>query len=293
MTQIKEIPEEFIRQFKKLESYRKPRTFNEVIPDFMALYQEDKELAVKFIFYMRMINRTVDYIDGESTLTPQFGVGLKHESKLRMMALSIADPDLFWNNIGLFISAGSWKDIFDILRNDLAANPWDKRILNWNKFGELIQQGLDNPNTSDYVKKYMPLIKSKKQCKTVRAENNVTIGKWLCCLMFGNKDDAHFYKKYRMVKVGGKKHKWQQQISQQRYDLINFNEIHGKALYLMNKGKSMRNPELHKKFTEWKNATEIRKTKNCTIKTFDKSKATVEELFLHCMDQELLNKIKF
>lgn len=299
------VPEEFLNQFRNLESYLKPRTFDEVIPDFMKLYEIDKELAVKFTFYMRMIDRNVDYIDGGQTLVPQHGAGLKHEAKLRMMALSLIEPDLFWDNIGLFISAGSWKDIFDMLRYDLAANSWDTRILDWNKFGALIVAGLDNDNCSDYVKKYMPLIKARSQCRTGRAECNVTIGKWLCCLLFGNKDNPHFYKKYRLIKVSGNKHKWQQLISKGRHDLIDFKNIHGKALFILSKGKyarnhkeelkmcNKRNPEIRNKYMKFCHHPKVRRTGRVVIKTFDMKYATESEIFLKEMDQELINRINF
>ena len=129
----------FIDQFGKLGSYKQPRLYSDIVNDCETLWAENKELCVKFILYIRMISRKTDIIFlNIKTQNPQSGAELKHEAIMRMIWLSQKDSNIFWENIGLFISAGSCKDIFTMLRYDLVYHGWDKRVLDWNMFENLI-----------------------------------------------------------------------------------------------------------------------------------------------------------
>ena len=248
----------FVDQFGKIGTYKVPRTFNEINRDFGLTYAEDRLTAVVFAIYLRMISRQTMYIDGTKTVEAQKGAEMRHEGIMRMMCVYSRNKDTFWKNIGLFISAGSWKDIFTMLEYDLTHNNWAGRKLDWDKFGALILSGLENPNTTDLVKKYLPQIKAASANKTVEAEAGTMIGKWICSLLFGTKDGStgHTYKKYRKLKSSGTAHEWQKLISQKRFDRIDFSKIHGRALSKLVNGKFLANQGLTSKYEAWITAPE-------------------------------------
>jgi hypothetical protein len=240
-----------VDQFGKLGSYRAPRSFSEISKDCDAVWAENKELSVLFSFYTRMITRKTQLSNGYVTSVPQKGAELKHEGIFRMIWLHMKDETIFWDNIGLFVSAGSWKDIFTMLKYDLEYNGWKGRKLNWTKFGELILSGLNNETTVNLVKKYLPQIKAKSKCKTLESQANTLIGKWIASLLFGKKESSFNYKQYRLLKNSGTAHEWQKLISQKKHNLIDFGKIHGRALNLLVRGKYLANQGLTAKYEDW------------------------------------------
>ena len=164
---------------------------------------------------------------------------------MRMIWVHINHPDVFWKNIKLYISVGSWKDVFQMLQYDLEYNGWDNRKLNWEEFGQLIMAGLENANTINLVKKYLPQIKARSKCTTLQSQADTIIGKYLCSVMSIN------YKQYRKLKTSGNAHEWQKLISQKLFDYINFSSIHGRALSLIVSSKFISNHGLETKYEAW------------------------------------------
>lgn len=261
-----------VDQFGVMGKYKAPRAFSEISKDAELLWASDKWDAVAFSVFLRMINRETMYLDGTKTSVPQRGGELRHEGIMRFLWLHFKDEESFWSNIGLFISAGSWKDIFTMLSYDLVHHGWAGRKLNWTKFGELILSGLENKNTSDLVKKYLPQIKAKSACKTVEAQADTMIAKWICHLIFGGKmgssnssstyeNSGTTYKAYRKLKTSGTAHEWQKLISTKQFDRIDFNKIHGRALSKLVQGKFLFNQKLSEKYAEWITAPETKDVK--------------------------------
>jgi len=241
----------FVDAFGKLGTYKAPRPFAEIEKDAELLWGTDPLTSVKFIHYLRTITRKTQLFDGSVTDEPQKGGELKYEPIMRMIWLSQKAPEVFWKNIGLFVSLGSWHDIFTMLQYDLVYNGWDNRKLDWKKFGDLILTALENEKTNNLVKKYLPQIKSRSDCKTVEAQANCMIGKWICSLLFGPKDNSFNYKQYRKLKTSGTAHDWQQLISQRQFDKIDFDKIHGRALNLLVRSKFLKNQNLSDKYAKW------------------------------------------
>jgi hypothetical protein len=241
---------DFVDQFGKITNYRSPRRYSEIAMDMSTLWANNPLLTICLAFYIRMITRIVQLFDGRKTTTTQRGQGLKYEGIMRMMWISIEHPESFWKNIALWISIGSWKDIISMLQYDLVYHGWNNRVLDWNKFGQLILAGLENPNTSELLKKYLPQIKAKSQCHTVEAEADNMIAKWICSLLFEGEKISN-YKKYRKLKSSGTAHQWQQLISQGRFLEIDFNTVHGRALSQMVSGKFLANHNLEDKYEQW------------------------------------------
>jgi hypothetical protein len=253
----------FVDQFSFLGSYKQPRTFEEIEKDCELLWAEDQRKAVMFIHYIRLITRKVQLFNGYTTKETQKGSQLKHEGIMRMIWLHNKSPKTFWKNIGLFVSAGSWQDIIKMLQYDLIYHGWDKKVLDWKRFGGLMLSGLQNENTSELVKKYLPQIRSNSALKTIEAEADNAIAKWVCSLVFGDKEKGgSTYKKYRKLKTSGTAHEWQKLISQGKHNLIDFNNIHGRALNLLVRSSYLKNQGLEDKYNTWvtKPTTEVKYT---------------------------------
>lgn len=252
---------DFVDQFGKLGSYKVPRSFAEVSKDCDILWGQNKILTVAFILYIRMITRVTD-IFGKKTKESQRGAELKHEGIFRMIWLHTQAPKSFWKNITLFIAVGSWKDVFTMLQYDLVYNGWEGRQLDWTKFGNLIVSGLQDETQHNLLKKYLPQIKAKSACKTVEAQADNIVAKWICSLLFGTKSNGSTYKQYRILKTSGTAHEWQKLISQGKHNLIDFNTIHGRALNKLVRSKYLANQGLTEKYEKWitKDTTEAKYT---------------------------------
>lgn len=251
----------FVDQFGTVGNYKAPRSFSDISKDMELVWTEDKLTAVKFAMYLRMISRKTMLLDGQTTSESQKGAEMRHEGIMRFIWLHTVDEEAFWKNIGLFISVGSWKDIFTMLSYDLIYNEWKGRVLNWDKFGALILSGLENSNTSELVKKYLPQIKAKSACKTVEAQADNIVAKWVSSLIFGSKQGPSTYKAYRKLKSSGTAHDWQKLISQKRFDRIDFSTIHGRALSKLVKGKFLFNQGLSDAYKNWITAPETKDVK--------------------------------
>lgn len=241
----------FVDQFANASKYKAPRPFEIIAADMETSWKEDPLTALKFVFYLRIITRVVQFADGMKTTKVQKGQGLKHEAISRMMWIHHKYPETFWKNIQLFIAVGSWKDIIVMLAYDIQASGWEKRRLNWNQFGTLILAGLENQNTTNLLKKYLPQIKTNSRCKTIAAKADNIIAKWICSLIFGEKVDGSTYKAYRKLKTSGTAHEWQKLISKRLIDLVDFDSIHGRALSLLVSSKFLQNQKLEEKYEKW------------------------------------------
>lgn len=286
----------FVDQFGVLGSYKTPRQFNEIVNDCETLWAEDKSLCVKFIAYIRTINRKTDIVlTGIKTDQAQVGAELKYEGIMRMLWLSQKDAKAFWNNVGLFLSVGSCKDIVTMLQYDLMFHGWEGRKLDWNKFGDLIKTLLDSPDTVNLMKKYLPQIKARSACKSVESQADNIIAKWICSILFGNKENSSNYKKYRQLKVSGNAHEWQQLISQKQFTKIDFKKIHGRALNLLVKSKFLKNQGLSFTYEKWVDAQETVKYTGFVHELLCELDSNRENNFVKTVDKqflELVNKVK-
>ena len=282
---------DFVDQFAKVTEYRQPRNYSEISEDMSLLWDQNPRLTISFVIYLRLITRTVKFPDGTRTSTTQRGQGLKHESIMRMIWLAVNHPEEFWNNVNLFVSAGSWKDIITMLSYDLQYNGWEERVLNWKDFTGLILAGLENPETSELVKKYLPQIKSRSKCKTVAAQADTIIGKYLCSVIFADiENKVESYAKYRKLKVSGTAHVWQQLISQGRFMEINFETVHGRALAQMVSGQFLKNNGLEETFEKWMSSKPIAKYTGYVYELMQPVKSGYSNNVLRSYQEDAINK---
>ncbi len=270
----------FVDQFGTLGSYREIRPFEKIAADNAALMAIDKRLAVMFIIYLRVITRVISFFDGTKTETVQRGAGLRHESIMRMIHLHTQYPDIFWKNITLFIAAGSLKDIITMLQYDLMYHGWENRKLNWERFGDLLVAGLENPSVNNLIKKYLPQIKAKSKCTTVASQADTMIGKWIANRL------SLSYAQYRKLKTSGTAHEWQKLISQKRLLEINFNTVHGRALALLVSGKFIKNNNLEERYTKWILAQPVAKYTGYVHELFTKVSATMPVFLKHTVNKQ-------
>jgi len=242
---------DFVNQFSSMSGYRSPRPFGDIAKDMSILAAINLRLTVAFVLFLRIITRVVSLFDGTKTSVVQRGAGLKHESIVRFMWFGIYKKDVFYKNLHLLVSAGSWNDIFYMLQYDLAHNGWNARALDWNFIGKFILAGLENSKTNNLVKKYLPQLKAKSNCKTVNAQADNMIAKWISSLLFGEKESSYNYKKYRLLKTSGTAHEWQKLISKGKMLEINFDSIHGRALSQLVSSKFLTKNGLVTSYENW------------------------------------------
>lgn len=240
---------DFVDNFASISHYKSPRSFEEVAKDMTLLWSQNPLLCLKLTVYIRLITRK-SKLSNSRVLEVQRGTGLKNEGIMRMLWIAYNYPETFKANITYFIAAGSWKDIFTMLSYDLR-NGWENRKLDWDFFYLLISNGLFNQNTTHLVRKYLPTIKTNRKCTTSATLADTLIGRWLARTIFRDYKKETAYKLYRQIKSKGVAHSWQQLISKQLYNKIDFDNIAGKALSLLVNSKFLENHNLTDKYSEW------------------------------------------
>ena len=245
----------FVDQFGLISQYRQLRPYSSISKDMQELWNIDPMYTLKLLFYIRLITRKVKFSNGTETSKVQKGAGLRHEAFMRMLWLAVNHSDTFYKNLPLFITIGSWKDIIQLMSYDLQYHGWDNRVLDFNKISDFILAGLENPNTCNLVKKFLPTIKAKSKCKTLESQADTIIGKFLTHKLFDGgefspKLHSKNYHLYRKLKSSGTAHEWQQMISRSQFN-IDFSKVHGRALALLVSGNYLKNHNLEKDYENW------------------------------------------
>lgn len=242
----------FVDNFASASNFKDPRSYEEVSKDMQILWCSDPKLCVKLAIYLRLITRKSKIVTKKVVeLDVQRGQGLKNEGIMRMLWLAINKPKTFKVNLPLFIAAGSWKDIIQMLSLDLQYHGWENKKLDWNFLYLTLSAGLNNPETTHLVRKYLPTIRTNKNCTTLESQADTLIGRWLARKFSPKFEKEAAYKAYRKIKSEGVAHEWQQLISQQLYNSLNFDHIAGRALALLVGSKFLENHNLTNKYREW------------------------------------------
>ena len=245
---------DFVDNFAAISYFKEPRSYKEVAKDMELLWSLDPKLCLKLAVYIRLITRKSKVVKDDGSieeLEVQRGQGLKNEGIMRMLWLAINQPKTFKANFAYFVAAGSWKDVFQMLSLDLQYHGWEGRKLDWNFFFLVIAAGFTNPETTHLVRKYMPTIRTNKNCKTIESQADTLIGRWIARKFSPDLEKESAYKAYRKMKSEGKAHQWQQLISQQLYDKINFDHIAGRALAILVGSEFLKNHNLTEKYSKW------------------------------------------
>lgn len=233
---------ELVNQMATAANYR-GRSIDDVFKDQSALYDEDAEASMRFIFYLRMVTRQTRIHNGQVTESVQKGQGCKDESIKRLLWVAKNHNKLFVKNLWILPFVGSWKDLWVLMFYD---QKYELNCVDHNLVFALLMWGLGTDNVSDLVKKYMPSIKANSKCKT----------EWAKFTNDAAKEFAHFiglndYLKYNKVKSSGKAHEFQKLISTGRFDELVWKSIPGRALSLLVSGKFLENHDLVGGYMEW------------------------------------------
>lgn len=225
-----------VDQFGKAGSCR-GRHISEVFAEQEELWHENKEFAVKFPFYLRMITRKTKMPNGDITGTVQNGQGSRDESFKRLLWFANNQPELFYDNLWILPIVGSWKDIWTLMTMD--------ENLDRIKMFSIIAEGCNNESQIDLVKKYLPQIRANKKCKTDLAKSLNSLAKEFCSWAGWTAEE------YRKFKSTGKAHEFQKYISKGQYDKLDWSKISGKALLNLSTGKFINNHKLTDSYMKW------------------------------------------
>lgn len=233
-----------VDQFGKAGSCR-GRELSVVFAEQEALWRENREFAVKFPFYLRMITRKTQMNDGNFTEAPQRGQGARDESFKRLLWFAENQPDIFYQNLWLLPIVGSWKDLWVLLT---MSDSLDRE-----KFFTVIAEGCQNDSQRELVKKYLPQIRTNKKCTTDWAIKTNDLAKAFC------KWAGWTAQEYRKFKSTGKAHEFQKFISQRQYEKLEWGKISGKALLNLSTGKFLSNQNLYDSYLNWISTTPVAK----------------------------------
>lgn len=199
--------------FSKCGTYR-DRTLEAVFADMGALWHEDPLLALKLVFYNRLITRqTKGFLQSEQV---QKGQGNRREFRQSIIWLAKYEPESLYKNLALIPVVGTWKDL------------WHEDLIDYldqGKVFELILKGMADDYNRDLLAKYLPRMRSKSN---IRNDRHTRLNRYALDLMKYLKWSP---KEYRQFKSNGKAHSFQQMASQGRFHDIRFQEIPGKALF--------------------------------------------------------------
>lgn len=212
--------------FQRCGTYRE-RDIEKVASDISAIYGENPVLATMIVFYNRMVTRKVKGFAQSETV--QKGQGNRDEFRKSLRYLALHHSNGFYKNLWLVPVVGVWKDLWHID----TINVFDRQhVLN------LIKRGMECDYNKELLAKYLPRIRSNSNIKAT-THKNIAYHHALNRLardvtqMMGWSE-----KQYRKFKSSGKAHVFQQQITNQDYQNIDFNAIPGKALFQMTKQPS-------------------------------------------------------
>lgn len=274
--------DEFLTQFGSISGYRKPREWTQIHSDMASLFAIDQQKAVQMALFIRMISRLNNVTSNQDR-----GAGMRHEGLHRFIWLGVHHPELFWNNINLYISVASVEDIFEMLRWNT-----DKYLLDNDKLIDLVINYLADENQSELVKKYLPQIYSSGKANTKVKAQNTEVAKTIA------KKLGISYKEYRQLKVSGTAHRWQQLISLKEMKLIDFGSIHGRALMNLSKSKFFENQGLVDKYLKFLDGQSSLKYTGQIVDLFTKMNRsnilrnkTIDKQFLSTLDETKSNLI--
>jgi len=244
----------FLDDFAMLSKYKEPRDLDNIFETMDKLWSHDALRTLQLTVFLRMITRKTVLFNGDK-LSTQRGQGLKHEFIGRLLWLANKHTSTFKKNLQYFVVAGSWKDVFDLMRYDLSYNGKEHPMLPWEFMMEFISDGLESESQSNLVKKYLPQIYCAKQCNTLQKQCNAVIGRRIARFLFGepkdNNDKIRISTEYRKVKTSGSAHDWQKKIAQRDYVHINWDTVAGRALQKLINSKFLENHNLEEIFSNW------------------------------------------
>jgi hypothetical protein len=214
---------EVLDYFAKCGTYRN-RKLKEVDADMSRIFSEDLVLALKTVFYNRMITRRVNGFGGFKTEKVQKGQGNRDEFIKSLKWLEENNPDLLYSRLFVVPIVGSWKDLW---YDSPSSNFF--HYVNPSKVYELVQKCLVDENQCSLIAKFLPKIRSKRNIKNKRHIRMNAWAKDLCKFLGWSERD---YRKFKSNPQNNA-HLFQRQMCNKEWEDIDFKKIPGKALFNM------------------------------------------------------------
>lgn len=231
--------------FANAGAYRN-RTEGEVAASISRVWSEDPELALRIMFYLRMISRkTKGFFESEMV---QRGQGIKDEFIKLLNWLENSHPDVLYKNLWLIPVSGTWKDLW----YDSASSGYYHYVAPKEVY-KLIEKGLSDSYNRALIAKYLPRIRSKSNVKNDR---HARLNKWangLCKFLGWSQMD---YRKFKSNPENNA-HLYQRAMCNNYWEQIDFKAIPGKALFnlISRKGKDGKNAfqrhNIEDKYIKW------------------------------------------
>jgi hypothetical protein len=213
--------------FSKCGTYSK-RDQSLVDSDMSSIFSEDEGLALKVLFYNRMVTRK---LSGKiKTEQVQRGMGRKDEFVRSLVWLENNRPKLLKKNLKFIPVVGCWKDLW-----------YDSPVTGFSHYVapeevyKLVKSALTDKSQRQLLAKYLPKLRSKTNRNNERHER---LNKWIYGLLTYLKWSPRDYRKFKS-NPENMAHLWQRAMSNNDWSSIDWNIVPGKALFQMtnNKGK--------------------------------------------------------
>jgi len=206
-----------VNYFALAGNYRN-REQTEVDKDLAQIWSESPLVALRMIFYFRIVSRKEKgFVTTEKV---QKGQGSRDEFRKSLRWLAKNHPQELYENLHIIPVVGSWKDLW---------HPSLVGVLDQQKVFALIKKGMDDPYNAGLVAKYLPAIKSSgkiSKTNTDRLAQNQfakSLAKYL-------KLTPTEYRKYKSNKKYTA-HEFQRMMCNGQWDQLKFDRIPGKALF--------------------------------------------------------------
>lgn len=228
--------------------YGRPQS--EVDADMVEIWNEQPLLAMRMLFYWRMITRKNKSIYKDFEI--QRGQGVRKEVFQRLLWVAKYHPEAFCNNLFLLAEVGSWKDLITLWEMDTEGVVKLESIL------MLIAISIASAEEEvpahvfhlENIKKYIPTLRSRNKLKTTHLKKMRIFAD--AFMKFFDMNE----REYREFKASGISHKFQRDICQKKFDELNFAAIGGRVINnLVKNGKKgtsfMKRWNLEERYIKW------------------------------------------
>lgn len=258
--------------FAKCGSYRN-RPQEQVDADMASIFAEDETLALKMVFYNRLITRKPKLEEIEKV---QRGCGNRDEFFKSLIWLKNNKPDLLYKNLWLLPQIGSWRDLWTF-------SPITKldADLDLDHIFSMIKAGLVSKDSRALIAKYLPKIRTGKAFKYTDRHRKLNDFARKFCKYMGWTE-----KEYRRFKSNPENcaHLWQRQMSANEWQDIDFNKIPGKALFNLvsrtgkDKLTTLQRHQLEEKYVEWIKTKPVAKFTGYVYELYNAAKKNTRNL---------------
>jgi len=277
--------------FAKCGTYRN-RPQDQVDADMASIFGENPELALKVVFYNRLITRKPNI---NSVTKVQRGMGNRDEYQKCLDWMRRNRPELLYNNLWLIPNVGCWKDLWYNSPVTKYHSSFDKEMVYY-----LVQAGIQLKEHRALIAKYLPKIRTGKKYRNGQDRHQYLndFARGFCKFMKWSEKD------YRLFKSSPENtaHLWQRNMSRNEWQDIDFNKISGKALFnlVSKRGKdhktTIERHNLEEKYIKWIKSKPVAKFSGYVYELYKAAKkqprSLVQRYTYNAQFEQLLARVK-